>query len=89
MGMSLKIAAMSLAVGMTLMGCHDDSSAPPTSPATPSVTSFEGYSFSLVEESTCDDTAPADINSIDFAFNQDQDTAVPRDLSTVATACTS
>jgi hypothetical protein len=85
----LKVGVMGLALGITLMGCHDDSSAPPTSPPSPSMTSFEGYSFSLVEESTCDDTAPADINVIDFAFNQDQDTATPRDVTTVTSACTS
>ena len=84
----IKIALMGVAVGLTLMGCHDDNSAPPMPPPSPSTTSFEGYSFNLVETSTCDTTAPADINSIDFSFNPDQDTAAPRDLSTVAAACT-
>jgi hypothetical protein len=51
--------------------------------------SFEGLAFSLVESSTCDNTAPADINDVTFDYNADQDTAVPRDLSTIATACTS
>ena len=51
--------------------------------------SFEGLAFSLVENSTCDTTAPADINDVTFDFNADQNTADPRELTTVATACTS
>jgi hypothetical protein len=86
---SFSLTAVALVFGMALVGCHDDSSAPPVSPPSPSMTSFEGYSFSLVENSTCDTTAPADINVIDFAFNPDQDTAAPRDLTSTATACTS
>jgi hypothetical protein len=84
----IKMSAVGLVVGMSLMGCHDDTSAPPVSPPSPSMTSFEGYSFSLVEQSTCDTTAPADINVIDFAFNPDQDTAAPRDLAAIDTTCT-
>jgi hypothetical protein len=79
-----------LACGSALMGCNnDDSSAPPVSPTTPSAMSFEGLAFSLVENSTCDTTAPADINDVTFDYNPDQNTADPRELTTIATACTS
>jgi hypothetical protein len=78
-----------LACGSALMGCHnDDSGAPPTPPPTSSAMSFEGLAFSLVENSTCDTTAPVDINDITFDYNADQNTADPRDLSAVATTCT-
>ena len=86
----LKIGFLGLACSMALGGCkNDNSSAPPSPPPTSSTTSFEGLSFSLVQKSTCDVTAPVDINAVDFSFNADQDTADPRDLTTVATACTS
>jgi hypothetical protein len=79
-----------LACGSALMGCHnDDSGAPPTPPPTSSAMSFEGLAFSLVENSTCDTTAPADINDITFDYNADQNTADPRELTTIATACSS
>ena len=79
-----------LACGSALGGCNnDDSGAPPVSPTTTSAMSFEGLAFSLVENSTCDTTAPADINDVTFDFNADQDTADPRALTTIATACTS
>jgi hypothetical protein len=79
-----------IACGSALVGCNNnDSGAPPVSPATSSATSFEGLAFSLVENSTCDSTAPADINDVSLDFNADQDTADPRALTTIATACTS
>jgi len=79
-----------LVCGSALSGCNNDNSgAPPTPPPTSSAMSFEGLAFSLVENSTCDTAAPVDINDITFDFNADQDTAEPRELNTVATACTS
>jgi hypothetical protein len=90
MNKPIKIGLAALACGIALVGCHnDDNGAPPTPPPSSSATSFEGLAFSLVEDSTCNTTAPTDINDTDFAFNPDQDTADPRDLTSITTACTS
>jgi hypothetical protein len=87
---SIKIGLAALATAIALVGCHsDDSGAPPAPPPSSSATSFEGLAFSLVEDSTCNTTTPTDINDTDFAFNPDQDTADPRDLTSIATSCTS
>jgi hypothetical protein len=90
MNKPIKIGLAALASGIVLAACHsDDSSAPPTPPPSSSATSFEGLAFSLVEDSTCNTTTPTDINDTDFAFNPDQDTADPRGLTSITTACTS
>jgi len=89
MNKPIKIGLAALATGIALVGCHSDDSGTPPTPPSSSATSFEGLAFSLVEDSTCNTTTPTDINDTDFAFNPDQDTAAPRDLSSIATTCTS
>jgi hypothetical protein len=72
--------------GFLVAGCHDDTSNPPTPPA-PSATGLETYVHELIQGSSCDSTDPVQTNSIEFSFAADQDTADPRDVSTIAPTC--
>ncbi len=71
--------------GMVLVGCDDNRTISPQ--PTPTTSDFEAFAQSLVVKSSCDTFIPADTNSVDFTFAADQDTAEPRDVSTVSAGC--
>ena len=82
-----QICALGLASGMILAACNDDKHTVPPSTVTAGV-GFEAFVQTLVEINTCDKSEPPDTNTSDFTYASDQDSAQPRDLSTVAPACT-
>ncbi len=81
-----QICTLGLACGMILAACKDNTHIVPPSAATAGV-GFEAFVQNLVGINTCDKSEALDTNGIDFTYASDQDTAQPRDISTVAPAC--
>lgn len=80
-----RLIAIPLVASVLLLGaCNNEHNSNPASPLT---TDYSMFVQALITSRTCETDTPYDINSLNFVFDPNQDSATPIDVSNLTPGC--